>query len=248
VNLFCEVHSGLPREGPGSIETTRKAFMTLRSLPMDFKLLEIGCGPGLQTLELARMSENKSGHIVATDINETFLGGLRASLSKSAIYNVTVQQEDMFSLSFEEGVFDVIWSEGSIFILGFERGLNEWKKHLTPNGVLLVSELSWLENGPPEEARSFWSKSYPKMLTLEENVAVAKNCGYEVESSFTLPESDWFDEYYLPMESRIKSLKLKYRGIYKKQMVLNGFIQEIDMYRKYSKSYGYVFFTFRKKG
>ncbi|WP_373463197.1 hypothetical protein [Bacillus sp. SORGH_AS_0510] len=36
----------------------------------------------------------------------------------------------MKSLPYDEGQFDIIWSEGAIFIIGFEKGLREWKKYL----------------------------------------------------------------------------------------------------------------------
>lgn len=54
--IFWEVHSGLPREGPGDNKSTRKAYMMLGDLPENPRILDIGCGPGMQTVELAKLS------------------------------------------------------------------------------------------------------------------------------------------------------------------------------------------------
>ena len=61
----------------------------------------------------------------------------------------------MFNLKFEDGSFDIIWSEGAIFVIGFEKGLREWRRLLTPDGYVAVSELSWLQSDVPKEAKTY---------------------------------------------------------------------------------------------
>jgi len=53
LDIFFEIHKDLPREGPGGNEYTRKAFYMLGDLPPEPYILDIGCGPGMQTIELA---------------------------------------------------------------------------------------------------------------------------------------------------------------------------------------------------
>ncbi len=60
------MHEGLPRQGPGSNACTRKAFSMLTNLPARPEILDIGCGSGMQTIELARTCP--SCRITATDI------------------------------------------------------------------------------------------------------------------------------------------------------------------------------------
>lgn len=48
----------------------------------------------------------------------------------------------MFELPFSANTFDIIWSEGAIFIIGFEQGLREWKPFLKLGGYLVLSELA----------------------------------------------------------------------------------------------------------
>ncbi len=64
MELFFEIHSGLPREGPGDDASTRKAFSMVPSLPASPLILDIGCGPGMQTLELSppeRRTHHRAG-------------------------------------------------------------------------------------------------------------------------------------------------------------------------------------------
>ena len=51
---FFELHSGLPREGPGDDSITQRAVELLPALPPDPVVVDAGCGPGGQTLVLAR--------------------------------------------------------------------------------------------------------------------------------------------------------------------------------------------------
>ncbi|MDB5040737.1 MAG: transferase [Candidatus Eremiobacteraeota bacterium] len=53
--LFFELHSSLPREGPGDDATTRSVLLSL-DLPQAPKVLDVGCGPGAGSLVLARES------------------------------------------------------------------------------------------------------------------------------------------------------------------------------------------------
>jgi len=68
--IFWEVHNGLPREGPGDIESMKKAYRMLKDLPEKPRILDIGCGPGMQTIERAKLS---GGQIVAVDNHQPFL-------------------------------------------------------------------------------------------------------------------------------------------------------------------------------
>ena len=70
MEYFYELFVGLPRGGPGDNESTRKAFAYLKDLPSEPLILDIGCGPGMQTLELAKIS---NGKIIALDNYQPFL-------------------------------------------------------------------------------------------------------------------------------------------------------------------------------
>ena len=50
----------------------------------------------------------------------------------------------MDALSFEKESLDLIWSEGAIYNIGFERGLNEWRNYLKPEDTLPFLKVSGL--------------------------------------------------------------------------------------------------------
>jgi len=135
--LFWSVHRDLPREAPGDDAATQRAFSMLGDLPDRPEILDFGCGPGAQTLALAQASQ---AHITAVDTHQPFLDDLtrRASLTGVADRIVPIKMT-MFDLAFDQP-FDVLWSEGAIYIIGFEAGLKAWRPLLKPGGYVAVTE------------------------------------------------------------------------------------------------------------
>ncbi|HSQ27061.1 MAG TPA: class I SAM-dependent methyltransferase, partial [Anaerolineales bacterium] len=152
----------------------------------------------------------------------------------------------MFGLKFAQP-FDLIWSEGAIYIIGFEHGLREWRRLLKPGGFIAVTELSWIKPNPPEAVRNFWETAYPGMATVDNNLAHLNSTGYRSLGHFTLPESDWWDNYYHPMAARIEALRDQHRGNIEAQQLLDMEQAEIDLYRRFSAWYGYVFYLAQAK-
>lgn len=245
MNLFFELHKDLPREGPGNNESTRKAYQQIEKFLSKPAILDIGCGPGMQTVELAKLTD---GTIVATDMHEGFLEVLRGKIEQNGFTKkVQVEKANMKDLPYSEGQFDVIWSEGAIYIMGFENGLRKWKKFLQRNGILVVSELSWLKENPPQEPLNFWNDAYPAADTIGGNICKIERHGYEVIDTFVLPESGWWDHYYNPLQKKIHFLKDKYIHNEEALGQLKEAQTEIDLYHDYSDYYGYVFYMMRKK-
>jgi len=238
--VFWEIHSDLPREAPGSDVSTMQALGMLPHLPASPRILDIGCGPGAQTIALARISH---GAITAVDTHQPFLDDLaRRATSAGVAGHIQTRNASMFELKFDEP-FDLLWSEGAIYIIGFERGLREWRSLLKPGGFVAVTEISWLKPNPPEAVYRFWSEAYPAMATIEENLARLSAAGYRSLGHFTLPESNWWDNYYHPMAARIEMLRQKYPDNPEAQSALDAEYAEIELYRQYSDWYGYVFYV-----
>jgi SAM-dependent methyltransferase len=239
-NIFFEIHSGLPREGPGDNESTKKAYLMLRSLPEQPRVLDVGCGPGMQTVALAKLSR---GRIIALD-NHEFLEDLKRKAEEAGVSGrIQAVNGDMCALGYADNSFDVVWAEVSIFVIGFERGLREWKRLLTGNGYLVVSELAWLKRDAPEELRKFFAEVYAPMKSVEENLEVARKAGYSVVGWFVVPESSWWGNYYTPIEAKLAALKAKYQGDKDALDILACEELEIEMYRKYATYYGNVFYV-----
>ena len=153
----------------------------------------------------------------------------------------------MRSLTKDDGPFDLIWSEGAIFITGFREGLAAWRPLLTPGGGLAVSEVSWLRPDPPDECRQFFAGVHPAMTDVAANLAIVEACGYEVVGHFAQPESAWWEPFYHPLESRLRSLRERHAANAERLAVIEGIQAEIDIYRKYSAYYSNVFYLMLRR-
>ncbi len=240
MDLFFEIHQNLPREGPGDDESTERALRMIH-LPSRPEILDIGSGPGMQTIALARLT---GGHVIATDTHQPFLDVLtRRARDADLSGRIETHKMSMFALDFKERSFDLIWSEGAVYIIGFDQGLKAWRPYLKPRAFLVISEISWLKQRPPKEVADFWKAEYPGMRMQEDNLQKARNAGYRIIGSFSVPESAWWENYYSPMERQIVTLLEKYKGDKEAQAALDDALLEIEMYRKYSEWYGYVFYV-----
>lgn len=240
-DLVFTIHDNLPREAPGSAACTRRALATVVGLSSRSRILDVGCGPGQQTIDLTRACD---GRIVAVDLHGPYLRELERRAAAAGVADrVRVVRATMHQLPFADGSFDLIWSEGAIYIAGFERGLQQWRRLVRPRGCVAVTELCWLVDEPPDVPRAFWVEHYPSMTTNAGNLATAVANGYDVLDCFTLPESAWWDDYYGPLERRLVSL----RGVVADadRAAIDSAQAEIDLYRAYSTAYGYVFFVLR---
>ncbi len=241
--IFFEIHKDLPREGPGRDRYPRRAFEMLPPMGNP-RILDIGCGPGGQTLALSRLS---GGEITAIDTHEPYLDRLREKIDAADVGGrVRALNLSMFEMEFDEESFDLIWSEGAIYIIGFERGLREWKRLIRPGGFLVVHDVAWIRPDPPEEIVKFWAEGYPAIRTAEENIRRIDDGGYRLLGHFTLPEDAWWVEYYEPLEKRVARLREKYRGDADALEILESERVEIDMYKKYKAWYGSVFFVMQR--
>jgi ubiquinone/menaquinone biosynthesis C-methylase UbiE len=244
--IFFEIHSDNPREGPGNFESTKKAFDMLADIPARPRILDVGCGPGKQTLDLAALSK---GSICAIDTHLPYLEGLEQKIFDKTLQDrISVRFCDMAELTFDHGFFDVIWAEGSIYIIGFEKGLKLWKPFLKPKGYMAVTEVSWLKDNPPKDIWGFWNANYPAICTIEQNLSMILQAGFDVVGHFVLTENAWWDDYYHPIEEKLIGLHRKYAGNPQALEVLAMEQEEIDLYRKHSEWYGYVFYVLQNRG
>ena len=153
--FFFTIFEGLPRQGPGLDECTARAFHTIPDLPADARILDIGCGSGMQTLALARLCPGAT--IIASDIHQPFLDDVTERAAKAGLEGrITCLRASMDDLLFPAGSFDLIWAEGSAFVMGFHEALSSWKRLLKQGGYLAVSDLFWFTHTPTEECRQLF--------------------------------------------------------------------------------------------
>lgn len=243
MKYFFEIYGTLPRAGPGDNASTAKAYNMIPDLPDKPKILDIGCGPGMQTLELARLSK---GIVIALDNHQPFLNKIKTDAKKAGLLeHIKFLNQDMNTMLLEPESFDIIWAEGALYQMGFENGLKKCRGFLKKSGSIAVTELVWLKNDPPPEAKE-WAREYAAMKNVADNLKLFENNGYKVLGHFTLPVNSWLNDYYDPMQVRIDELRPKYKDNPVATEVLDAAQREIDGFKKCSDYFGYEFFIAEK--
>ena len=201
LELIIDLHKNSERQGPGSEEETLRAleFMNLSS-DRNLKIADIGCGSGGQTITL---SQNLNGEIIAVDLFSEFLDELNEKSQKLGLKEkIKTLEKSMDDLPFNNEEFDIIWSEGAIYNLGFENGIKKWKDYLKVGGFLAVSEITWITNSRPKEIEEFWTQEYPEIDTASNKIKILENNGYSLVGYFYLTQNSWIENFYKPMEER----------------------------------------------
>jgi serine/threonine-protein kinase HipA len=244
--VFLDLHLRMPRQGPGTREATARALKAIGKLPDPLQILDMGCGAGAQTLDLLDLT---NANIVAVDAIQIALDLLttRADQRRIAPDRLQLVQGDMSDLDLEGDTFDVIWSEGAIYSIGFANGLKAWRKHLKPNGHIVVSECSWLTDSPGAATQTFWQENYPDMETRSGNVARAEAQGYQCLETFDLSQEDWWESFYTPQRRIIAEMKKEFPASDLAAMqVLSEATKEADLFEAHGDEYTYIFYILRK--
>ena len=238
--LFLEIYGTLPRAGPGSTEDTLHA---LGLVPHEnpATILDLGCGPGAQTLVLAEALPDVS--IKAMDLTPQMATEARRRVVAAGYDNrVRVETGDMMSPDVPKASQDLIWCEGAIYFAGVEPALRRWKPLLTPNGAVAFTEPIWIHPSPPEDLVAWWREEYPA-ITDEAGVRTAvQSAGFSTVGSFVLPAGSWWKEYYGPMEGRISEFLATHPDDALSAEIADEAKKEIETFRKYQQYYSYGFF------
>lgn len=243
--IFYEMFSGLPRQGPGSAAATARAFHMVSLPEHKPHIVDVGCGTGAQTLDLARLAPHAD--ITAIDNYQPFLDELELQFEEHGFSDCLITaNEPMEDLPFEDHAMDLLWCEGAIYIMGVKQALTEWKRFIKPGGYIAFSEACWLKPGAPAPAADFWAAEYPGMMFAGQILELLDESGYSPAGHFTLPASAWTDNYYNPLQDNVNRLRLKYAGDESALQVVDMTQREIDIFNEYSEWYGYVFFVARK--
>lgn len=242
--IFFEVYASLPRQGPGNRACAARALALCRELRESPAVLDLGCGVGGQTLQLAELT---SGSIVAIDSHAPSIERLNAAVAARGLsHRVSAIVGDMARPGQPLGIFDLIWSEGALYNIGLRDALRVCHGLLRPGGYLAFTDAVWRKENPPSEVKAGFELDYPTMGWVDDAVAAIRECGFELVGHFTLPDEAWWDDFYTPMEARIAELRRKYAGDVEASAMLDQLAEEPEMHRRRSDFYAYEFFVARR--
>ncbi|HKX72795.1 MAG TPA: class I SAM-dependent methyltransferase [Candidatus Saccharimonadales bacterium] len=241
INPSESIHNGLPRQGPGSDSTTKALFGTIKHPNKIQRGIDMGCGTGRSTIWLAQQGID----MVAIDTSQPFLNTLHDAATRAGVANhINTKKMSIGAVSYPDESFDLVWSEGAAYFIGWARALTSWKRLLKPEGYLIATDMFWTTDSPTPELADFFKDD--NVLTLEQGSEIARQSGYVVRKTYIQPDSDWFDEYYSALEERAEKFsaqpdpKLREAGDQAKQ--------EIAIRRKYKTEYQHVGFVLQVAG
>ena len=187
------------------------------------RILDIGCGSGVPTMELARLGQ---GEVIGIDIDQPALDKLNRKIGEAGSANrVQAVNRSMLDMVFPDESFDVIWSEGSVFVIGFERGIQEWRRLLKPNGFMVIHD----EKG-----------------NVEKKLEQISKCGYKLLGYFMLSEDTWRTEYFAPLEKLFAKSQTSCTDDSHDLEELNQARRELEMFKNNPDRNNSVYFVMQK--
>jgi SAM-dependent methyltransferase len=247
LDLLIDLHRDSDRLGPGSDEMTRRALELTgldRSLPL--RVADLGCGTGASTLVLAKDLPN--AQLTAVDLHPAFLDHLQRRAEAAGVgHRIATRACSMDAVPVPEQRFDLIWSEGAIYTIGFAEGLRAWHRLLRPDGVVAVSELTWTTHERPAEIDAHWRREYPGIATAAEKLATLAACGYAPLGFFLLPTPCWMDNYYQPLLGRLDGFLARHGHAPQAVALAEAERREVDLFRRFSGCYTYGFYIARRQ-
>ena len=241
--LIANFFIGLNRQGPGGDKETLKALSFINNLPTKSKIADIGCGTGQQTSVLAK---NLNCTISAIDLLPEMIEGVNERMKRDYLEDkVTGIRASMYELPFQVNEFDLIWAEGSIYNIGFERGLKEWRKFLKSNGFIAVTECCWLTNARPKDC-SYLTRNIVEIDSISNKLQIMTDAGYLPIAHFVLPEYCWIDNYFVPQQIRMQEFLEENNHSEKAKKFVDEMKEEFAHYQENKAYFGYVFYIGQK--
>ena len=245
LELLIDLHRHGQRQGPGGEEQTRLAIrLAGLSNAMDLQIADIGCGTGASTLVLARELDAR---VTAVDLLPEFTHRLDVAAKRANLADrVQTLVASMESLPFRAQSLDAIWSEGAIYNMGFADGIRAWRRFLKQDGILAVSELTWLTQRRPVELEHHWMREYPEVDTASAKMAILEQNGFSPVGYFTLAERCWLDNYYRPLQARFPDFLSRHGNSKAAAAIVAAEQNEISLYERYSAFISYGYYVARK--
>lgn len=218
-----EILKELNADGLRSIflKYTRKAFESIPEMEKP-RILDIGCGTGIPTLELAKLS---NGEITGIDIEQRVLDKLNLKIKQQGLSDrINVFNRSIYDTQFEDDTFDIIWEEGVIHLLDIKRALTECHRILKQNGYMATGEATNWANRK--------LKHFPRY-------------GFRLIKEIPWESKCWWIEYYSPLEEKINLLRKKYDNVDNIKEIQHH-LTEIEMVKKDPSGFDCITYVMQK--
>ncbi|GEL95487.1 methyltransferase domain-containing protein [Cellulomonas composti] len=142
------------------------AAYLLSSLEPGMRLLDVGCGPGTVTVDLARRVA--PGEVVGIDASERVVEIARTTASDAGVPNATFEVGDAYTLPFEDDSFDVVHAHQVLqHLTDPVAALREMRRVARPGGIVAVREsdyagMTWYPTSPGLDE---WSELYHEVAS-----------------------------------------------------------------------------------
>lgn len=243
--LLIDLHQQGQRQGPGAEAETERALQLARiDRTAPLRIADIGCGTGASTLVLARLL---NARITAVDFLHEFLEVLKDRAERAGLAEkIAPLPCSMDNLPFADKELDVIWSEGAIYNIGFEKGVADWRRFLKTGGLLVASEITWLSDSRPRELEQHWQREYPEIDVASAKIRVLEKHGYAPLGYFVLPHYCWLDQYYRPLQTRFGDFLQRNGHSEEARAIVAAEQDEIELYERYREYIGYGVYIAKK--
>ena len=199
-----------------------EAFSNL-PLPERPRVLDVGCGSGVTAIELVKTT---GCTLTCIDIDREMLDWLSEKARQEGIEDrLKIVQMSLLDMNFPDESFDVILAEGSIFAIGFEKGLLEWKRLLRPGGFMVIHD----EQGD-----------------VREKIGLIQSSGYDLLGHCVVDADVWRREYCVPLENLVMEAEENYSGGQDIAGALDNARGEIKWFKDFPERSSSVIFTVKK--
>jgi len=143
---------GVPESTIASFAGTGNPFR-MRKLEPGERVVDVGCGAGMDSLIAARMTSPK-GQVISVDMTPAMIHKAAAGARKAGIQNVTFREGFAEALPVADGWADVVISNGVLNLMpDKEAGLREMARVLRPGGRLQIGDIL-VDRAVPESAKA----------------------------------------------------------------------------------------------
>ena len=185
--------------------------------------------------------------VLAIDLVPEFLAAVEEQVtteqSRSQVHTV---QADMNDLPLPKESFDLLWSEGAAYSMGFAEAARSWREFLAPQAILAVSEITWLTHERPREITEYWQSEYAQIDTASAKMEVLESNGYAPIGYFSLPSECWTGNFYAPLTEQVHVFEARHPDSEAAGLISAAEKEQIELYERFSEFYSYGFYIARR--